>query len=68
MPAAERHGEEHPVYLDADLSYIRVEHIDGERICFLYAATGEPLIGSRYGMVALINYAANRGMTICSLH
>ena len=50
------------------VGYIVTEIIDGERVCYLYNGDGEALIGSRSGMVPLINFAINRDMTLLTRH
>ncbi|NTF67959.1 hypothetical protein [Rhizobium rhizogenes] len=50
------------------IGYIVMEIIDGERVCYLYNGEGEALIGSRSGMVPLINFAINRDMTLLTRH
>lgn len=56
-------------FIDGEgLGYIKVKTIDGTRTCILCDEDGDEIAMSEFGMVPLISYAVNRGMTICPLN
>ncbi|NTF54404.1 hypothetical protein G6L12_05785 [Agrobacterium rhizogenes] len=50
------------------VGYIVTHIIDGERVCYLHNGDGDTLVGSRYGMVPLINYARDREIIVLTRH
>lgn len=52
---------------DNCLAYIRLETIHGDEILVLHDGDGDPLAMSAT-VTGLISFAANRGMTVCTVH